>query len=330
MRINIYYGGRGLIGDPTLYVLKKMTAVFEELNVKLGRYDLFEQKSGITMLPQTFKEADGIILASTVEWHGIGGHMMSFLDACWLYGDKEKISHTYMAPVIMSTTYGEKEAELDLMNAWQTLGGIVCPGLSGYIPEISEIEKNENYQKLIEKSAENIYRSISQQSFSLPVSVMQVRKITYRTKNTSLTQQETEQLSEYSSDDNYVARQKEDIKELAEIFKGKLSSAAAAPDKDFPECFRACFRPQSNTQLKYKINLKGKDVISIRVDNAKLEVGYGDLVYPDVELTMEPAVLNEICSGRKTFQGGFMEGSILSKGDFKSLRMLDSMFPFMP
>ena len=32
MKINIYYGGRGVIGDPTLYVLKKMTTVFEAIH----------------------------------------------------------------------------------------------------------------------------------------------------------------------------------------------------------------------------------------------------------------------------------------------------------
>ncbi len=37
------------------------------------------------------KDADGIILATTIEWLGIGGYMQQFLDACWLYGDKEKI-----------------------------------------------------------------------------------------------------------------------------------------------------------------------------------------------------------------------------------------------
>ena len=31
------------------------------------------------------------------------------LDACWLYGDKEKIKVTYMQPIVMSTTYGERE-----------------------------------------------------------------------------------------------------------------------------------------------------------------------------------------------------------------------------
>lgn len=37
MRIHIYYGGRGLIEDPNLYVLKKIEEVLEELRVKVER-----------------------------------------------------------------------------------------------------------------------------------------------------------------------------------------------------------------------------------------------------------------------------------------------------
>ncbi|MCR5249830.1 MAG: NAD(P)H-dependent oxidoreductase [Lachnospiraceae bacterium] len=330
MKIHIYYGGRGLIDDPTLVAVRVMMTVFEELNVKVAKYDLFDQKNNITTLPQTLKEADAVILASTVEWHGVGGMMMSFLDACWLYGDKERIGKLYMAPLVMSTTYGEKEAELDLINAWQTLGGIVCPGISAYMPEVSELENNEQYRLLIEKAAENIYRYVNQQIISLPVSVMAVRKAAYKTRNTALTQQETEQLSEYASDEHYVAKQKEDIRELTDLFKGKMSEKnRVGEEEELPEAFRRQFKPQPNTHLKYKINLKGKaKALVLRVEGKDLEVSWGDVVYPDVELTMEENVMREITEGRKTFQGGFMEGAIVSKGDFKSLRMLDSMFPF--
>ena len=92
MNINIYYGGRGIIDDPTLFVINKMQEILEELRVNVTRYNLYESKNAIPTLPQTLKEADGIILATTVEWYGIGGYMQQFLDACWLFGDKEKIA----------------------------------------------------------------------------------------------------------------------------------------------------------------------------------------------------------------------------------------------
>ena len=118
MKINIYYGGRGLMDDPTLYVLGRIQEVLEELHVIVEIFRLQELKNNITTLPQTLKNADGIILATTVEWYGIGGYMQQFLDACWLYGDKEKISEIYMCPIVMSTTYGEQEGKLNLATAW--------------------------------------------------------------------------------------------------------------------------------------------------------------------------------------------------------------------
>ena len=81
MKINIYYGGRGLLDDPTLYVISRIENVLKELRVKVERYNIYEHKNEIATLPQTFRDVDGIILATTVEWLGIGGYMQQFLDA---------------------------------------------------------------------------------------------------------------------------------------------------------------------------------------------------------------------------------------------------------
>lgn len=81
MNVNIYYGGRGLIEDPTIYVINKLTEVLNEIRVNVVRYNLYEEKNAIAVLPKTLKEADGVILATTVEWMGIGGYMQQFLDA---------------------------------------------------------------------------------------------------------------------------------------------------------------------------------------------------------------------------------------------------------
>lgn len=53
MKINIYYGGRGMIDDPAIAVIGRITSVLDELRVNVERYDLHELKSGITALPQT-------------------------------------------------------------------------------------------------------------------------------------------------------------------------------------------------------------------------------------------------------------------------------------
>ena len=177
MKINIYYGGRGILDDPTLFVIGKMTDVFKELNVNVERFPLYELRNQITSLPASINEADGIVLATTVEWYGVGGLMTQFLDACWLYGNKEKISKTYMFPVVMSLSSGERQAKTNLQVAWEILGGQSCSGLCGYVDDMTNFELNSEYIKIIEKKTENLYRTISQKMVSLPSSNQAVKEI---------------------------------------------------------------------------------------------------------------------------------------------------------
>ena len=204
MQVNMYYGGRGLIDDPTLYTIEKIAQVLDELRVTVERYNLYEDKSGISVLPKTLKDADGVILAASVEWYGIGGYLQQFLDACWLYGDKETIQHIYMLPVVMATTYGEREAQASLIRAWEMLGGLPCEGICAYVDNHVEFETNSDYGLMIEKCAENFYRAISKQTVAFPNSSSQVKKTVLRSTRMALTPQESEQLSAYVSDDNYV------------------------------------------------------------------------------------------------------------------------------
>ena len=313
MKINIYYGGRGLLDDPTLYVLNKMEEVLKELRVTVERINIYEHKNEIATLPQTMKDADGIILATTVEWLGIGGYMQQFLDACWLYGDKEKMKVTYMQPIVMSTTYGEREGEMTLANAWEILGGLPCAGLCGYVEDLVTFEMNEDYTVIIEKKAENLYRTISQKIKNLPTSNQAVKRSISRTPQLELTPQESEQLSKYVSDDSYVKKQKEDIEELASMFKDMLGK-----------------NPQHDFAARYLFMIDGmKEPLFISVKDDKFEISYGKQESIDVIAKLSDQVLESIVEGRMTFQRAFMTGEMTAKGNFKTLRMLDAIFNFV-
>ena len=330
MNINIYYGGRGIIDDPTIYVINKMQEVLEELRVNVTRYNLYESKNSIATLPQTLKEADGIILAVTVEWYGIGGYMQQFLDACWLFGDKEKISQIYMCPIVMSTTYGEKEAKLNLSTAWEILGGLSCNGLCGYIEDTVMLEMNEQYLHIIEKKAENLYRTVNQHTASLPTSNHAVKQKLAVSKPIDLTPQETEQLSEYVSNDSYVQRQKEDLQELTSLFRGMLDNDGASSEEEYLKEFERAFHPQAGLEAVYAINIEEKhSSLILAVKGTKLECSYGTVAKPDVEMDMNRASMEDIVNGRMTFQRAFMSGIMKKmKGDFKVLRALDQIFLF--
>ncbi len=332
MKINIYYGGRGLMDDPTLYVVERTAEVLNELHVNVETFRLHELKNNITTLPQTLKNADGIILATTIEWYGIGGFMQQFLDSCWLYGDKEKISEIYMCPIVMSTTYGEQEGKLNLATAWEILGGRPCSGLSGYIADTGVLEDNEDYLRIIEKNAENLYRTINQKLPCLPASNQAVKQKISIPRNIDLTPQESEQLSQYASDDSYVQRQKEDIQELTSLFRDLMGSSEKEDSTaEVSSELKASFRPQAGFAAKYKIVIdEKKKPLVIEVNAVQLNCFYGEGQNFDVEIQLSQDSMAEIVSGETTFQRSFMAGDMKMKGDFKILRALDQIFIFAP
>lgn len=328
MNINIYYGGRGILEDPTLHILKKLEHVFEELRVNITRYNLYDMRNSIMTLPQTFKDADCIILASSIEWQGIGGYMQLFLDACWLYGDKEKISSLYMTPIVISTTYGEKEGMLTLTNAWEILGGKLCPGFSSYVEDTSEFEQNVEYGKIIEQHGENIYRTVSQNRKTLPSSSLAIKQNLIHS-SIELTPQEGEQLSKYVSDDIYVKKQKEDIEELASFFKGILNDNGSEENGEFIKTFKTHFTPQDDFQASYMfiIEDKGKNLY-LEIKNNNLIIKYDTNNSSDIIAKLSHSVMTNITRGHITFQRAFMTGEMTAKGNFKTLRMLDQIFVF--
>ena len=357
-KINIYYGGRGVLEDPTIYVLNKMTEVLKELRVEVTRYNVFEDKNNIATLPATLKDADGVILATTVEWFGIGGYMQQFLDMCWLYADKEQLSNKYMLPVVMATTYGERDAELSLVKAWETLGGIPITGLVAYVENLDEFEKNANYRTIIEKKTETLYRSINQKTESLPTSNLAVKTNLLKTRTIDLTPQESEQLSKFVSDETYVKQQKEDIEELSAMFKQMLKTSEKEEEKtvglDVKEeivaneteneeqesnldsnedsmigMFVRAYRPEPEFVASYAIIISdiGK-VLHIQATPERVKCFYTATEEADVILRTTTKILDNILTGKTSFQKGFMAGEISAKGNFKTLRMLDTIFDF--
>lgn len=329
MKVNIYYGGRGLIDDPAIFAMNKVMTVLEELNIKVKKYNLYEDKRGISVLPKTLKEVDAVIIAASVEWMGIGGLLWQFLDACWLYGDKEKIQTTYMQPIVMSTTYGEREGEMTLANAWEILGGLPCPGICGYVEDLVSFEMNKDYTVIIEKKAENLYRTISQKMKSLPNSNLAVKQSVLRTPQMELTPQESEQLSKYVSDDSYVKKQKEDIQELASMFKDMLGKAGQDEDTAYIKQLRDSFKPQQDFHARYLFLLaEKKKPLFVEVNQDELTIHYGQEENIDIYAKLSPEVMEGIIAGRMTFQRAFMTGEMTAKGNFKILRMLDTLFNF--
>ena len=270
------------------------------------------------MLPKTLKEADGIILATTVEWMGIGGYMQQFLDACWLYADKSKLEKLYMMPVVTATTYGEREAMLVLTQAWEMLGGIPYSGLSAYVENHVDFETNKNYSNLIEKKAEAYYRVINQKRIMLPASNILLKQSILKGNSIVLTPQESEQLSMYVSDDAYVKKQKEDIEELTQLYKEMLSGGDIDNDKEFIRNLKENFHPIEDFSASYAIIFSDIKDLVVDIQENRLKCYYGDK--PDADVIAKTTRGDEQASTRSDYiSRAFMSGDLTAKGNFKTL-----------
>jgi putative sterol carrier protein len=227
----------------------------------------------------------------------------------------------------MSTTYGEREGKLNLTAAWEILGGKPCSGMCGYIADMAEFEMNDDYATLIEKKAENIYRTINQKMPSLPASNQAVKKTVSRTQNIDLTPQESERLSQYAADDTYVQQQKEDIQELANMFRGMMSHEPSSSERYIAQ-LKKHFTPLEGFKGAYKLVI-GNKPIGIRVKESDLNLTDEPGGKFDVEVSLSEDTMNDIVAGHITFQRAFMSGSMKTKGEFGMFRSLDELFSFM-
>lgn len=330
MKVNIYYGGRGLIDDPTIFAMNKIMTVLEELNIKVKKYNLYEDKRGISVLPKTLKEADAVILAASVEWMGIGGLLWQFLDACWLYGDKEKLATLYMMPLVVSTTFGEKDAQFTMVKAWEMLGGIPCDGICAYVNDHVTFETSTEYAYLIEKKTENFYRTFSKKLSSFPTSTMALKENVLQPKAISLTPQESEQLSMYVSDDTYVKQQKEDIQELTQMFKKMMGDVPLdSQEAPYIEEFQRAFHPIPNIAITFSWEITElPEKLIIQVDNGKLDCFYGEADSPDAVMKSSRQIVDKVVYGEEPLQTAFMAGEVTVKGNFKVLHTFDTLFRF--
>ena len=328
MNVNIYYGGRGLVDDPTIFVINTIETVLGELNVNVTRYNLYDMKNTITTLSQTVTEADGVIMATTVEWLGMGGYMQTLLDSCWLYADKSKVQDIYMFPVVMSKTYGEKQVALTLSDSWELIGGKKGDSLTSYVDDMTDFEFNKEYKDIIERYAEYVYRTISKKMNSLPSSSQVMKKFVMKDV-VNFTPQESEQLSKYASDDTFVKTQKKDIESLASIYKELLTYQENGGDDYYINVFTDNYNENSSYNGTYMLIISDKDKsIIIDVENGRLSVKFGENTSADVIGKLSKATFDQIVEGRVTFHRAFMTGAMTAKGNFRTLKQLDDMFSF--
>ena len=113
------------------------------------------------------------------------------------------------------------------------------------------------------------------------------------------------------------------------MFRDMLNGGETEDGEEIINKLKQHFKPQPGFHAIYRIVITGKKkYLMMKVDGGELDCSFGTGDHADVELQMERQILDEVLSGRMTFQRAFMSGEMKMKGDFKILRTLDQIFVF--
>ena len=347
-KVILIYGGTGLINDPTSVVADRISHVLAELNVTIDRIDLYKKQHTIRQFLEALEQADGVILATTVTWFGIGGLMQTFLDQAYQSGQFEIFEGTYLYSVAISQNAFERDALDHLIKSWEILGGIEGTSLCAAIESSVDVETNKHILQAIERRTEDFYRVMNQQRLALPTSVHD-HKILIKVP-TKIKVDEGEQMmmgqvmdeerrekpvenqmSFMTNYDAFIEKQQKDIEDLANIFRTRLSTKEEVAGKSISEVFQYKYKPDRSFKdctVSWVVNDQTAESFMMHFSSGRLSVKKGRKADAEVVISSDFGVLEKISKGRLTIQRAFMTGEVKAKGNFTLLYKLDQLFAF--
>lgn len=340
MDIIIIYGGNGLADDLSLAATKRIHTVLKELEVNVKEHHLnFEDKTGEIL--KDIKASQGVVMATTVEWMGIGGRLQTFLDRCYHAGQKNVFAGKYLMSVALTQVSGECDANFYLQKAWDILGGREGISLYGRVEKFVDIETNQNITCIIDKKTEDFYRIINQKRQCLPNSMNSIPQ-SLDASHVAATAEKHNLFNQVVSDDTPLQqvleqdpikmKQRKDIEELSDLFNTKLQTESAVTgntSNDYLNKLEQAYVGQDqDLHCTYHICLTDKpnsDMV-LKVQNGKLMTYMGKEQMAQVVMEMDSSTLERIVTGKLTAQRGFLTGQLKAKGNFTLLYEFDHLF----
>ncbi len=338
----IIYGGDGYMDDPTLVAIDRISNVLTELSANIIRMDLFRNEYDIQGFFKELEDTHAVVIATTVEWLGIGGHLQLFLDKCWKLGNKEYFNNVYLYGVVISKQHYERDAYNHLLKSWELLGGVEGTSLCASIKKSVDLETNSQLLNGIDKKTEEFYRIAHQNRGTFPTSIrnnklyMEVPTLDH--EKSHLASKQDSNIAEPSLQDDlipnyeeYVEKQQKDIADIANLFKKKINSIEANPFKTEPDMFKAAFiggEDIPKTIIQWSINDRASKNFVMDVRGDRFNAYYGNIIDYNTIVHLDDVILERITEGKLSIQRAFMTGEIKAKGDFNILYKLDGLFAF--
>jgi len=340
--VTIVYGGEGYVDDPVLVALERISSVLTELGLGINRIDLYKGHISMEKALTYINDSRGVILATTVEWYGIGYRLQKFLDDCFFSGQESYFDKKALYGVVFTRHSFERDAYEHLRKSWEVLGGREGIGLYTSIDLASKLETNFEWLFGIDKKTESYFRILRQEKGILPVSegvekvaielpvVASLPEATYKAPK-KLKKDELDLSSGMIDNyDAFVEKQQEDIKQISSLFKRKLKSKTEESDGSVPNILKKAYVNkgdlQANIQLLFDDQLKENTVIEL--NNQHIRAYYGQIADVDVSVSGKQATFMKILEGKLTMQRAFMTGEVKAKGDFTLLYKFENFFKF--
>ncbi len=347
-KVILVYGGSALSNDPSAVVAERVAGVLAELNVGVYRIDLYKNDYKMDQFFDVLAEADGLIMATTVEWFGIGGVLQTFLDKAYMSGQFKVFDGTYLFNIAISRHSYEREAMDHILRSWELLGGIEGVNLCASIASSADIETNNKLLLAIDKKAEDFYRVINQQRMPMPTSINENKVILRVPAQEGLPSGEqlempqvlgqekkdepiNNQISFINNYDAFIEKQQQDIHDIANLFKEKLATDVGTGGMKIPELFEHRFRADNgfgNHSITWIVTNDAKSNFVMTFRGSSLKCSKGQKKDADVVISSNLDTVTKVTEGKLTIQRAFMTGEIKAKGNFTLLYKLDNLFKF--
>lgn len=339
--ITMIYASEGYVDDPTLVVLNRLSQVFDDLGLTIHRVNLYKEETSLQRIFEYILASKGVILATTVEWFGIGHHLQTFLDDCFTRGEERYFKNVPLLGIVIGRFGYEEEAYHYLIQSWEHLGGCEGRKITAVFKDAAALETNFDLLKIIDRKGEDFFRFMIHYQGELPQSTT-VRKIYVEVPVKEYSSfpveeesgfQEKEKETENRVLKGYedpIKTEKNDIANLTLKFRSKFEKRAKKGQQTIPEIISQAY--VTDNELICQVQIVVVDSTSentvMSINQRDIQVYFGNQSRVKVIIKINRDSLMRILTGKMTFQRAFVAGKLKAKGDFTLLSKLDQVFDF--
>ena len=348
-------------------VLTELGLTVKEIDLSVSELPRFDGKSNeqINNIVKDIRDSAGVIFASVSRLPFTPAPLAVVLEYLTLPEYADVLGGKNCLLLIASENGGERSALDSLSRALQSLGACDCVKTGLQRTDIENIDSNEAYRGIFEKTMEDYYRIIRQgRKFFIPLdyprapgglSAPQAERtdtadsggddkkykislddLTKKLNLDKLDENQADDINEISDYFSKVISEHHQADSASPVFvhslNRDLSRVSESPSscKQLTQSLTHHFQPQLSHNLNAVIQMQvsGEETFTgyITIQNTECAYTDGASVNPDITIITDAAVWRDVCLGKYSAQKAFMIGRLKVRGNFVLLTKFDHLF----